>query len=221
MGHLEHPRVGARAARRGRRASTRSSSAAARRTSRRGWPGAAPARWASTTPRSSSRPPHGCSASTASTSRCSWATRSTCPTRTQSFDLAISEYGACLWADPYAWVPEAARLLRPGGRLVFLTNGYVLMLCTPDEEGVPAGERMLRPSFGMHRFEWPDDDSVEFHLAHGDWVRLLRENGFEVARPDRAPRSRRRRDDRTRTSSPPTGPGSGPARRSGSRAERG
>ena len=54
------------------------------------------------------------------------------------------------------------------------------MLCTPDEEGVPAGDRMLRPSFGMHRFEWPDDDSVEFHLAHGDWVRLLRENGFEV-----------------------------------------
>ena len=42
-----------------------------------------------------------------------------------SFDLAISEYGACLWADPYEWVPEAARLLRPGGRLVFLTNSNV------------------------------------------------------------------------------------------------
>jgi len=24
-----------------------------------------------------------------------------------SFDFAISEYGACLWADPYRWVPEA------------------------------------------------------------------------------------------------------------------
>lgn len=33
-----------------------------------------------------------------------------------SFDLAISEHGACLWADPHRWVPEAARLLRPGGR---------------------------------------------------------------------------------------------------------
>ncbi len=97
-----------------------------------------------------------------------------------SFDLAISEYGACLWADPYAWVPEAARLLRPGGRLVFLTNGYLLMLCAPDEEEVPAGEHLLRPSFDMHRFEWPDDDSVEFHLNHGDWVRLLRANGFEI-----------------------------------------
>jgi len=97
-----------------------------------------------------------------------------------SFDFAISEYGACLWADPHVWVAEAARLLRPGGRLVFLTNGYLLMLCAPDDENEPATDRLLRPSFGMHRFEWPDDPSVEFHLAHGDWVRVLRENGFEV-----------------------------------------
>jgi SAM-dependent methyltransferase len=96
-----------------------------------------------------------------------------------SFDLAISEYGACLWADPYAWVPEAARLLRPGGRLVFLTNGYILMLCVPDDDR-PAGEHLLRSSFGMHRFEWPDDASVEFHANHGDWVRLLRASGFEI-----------------------------------------
>src|SRR5712691_6554322 len=34
------------------------------------------------------------------------------------FDLAFSEYGASLWADPKFWVAEAARLLRPGGRLV-------------------------------------------------------------------------------------------------------
>ena len=97
-----------------------------------------------------------------------------------SFDLAISEYGACLWADPYVWVPEAARLLRTDGRLVFLTNGFVLMLCAPDEDNVPAGEHLLRSAFGMHRFEWPDDPSVEFHLNHGDWVRLLRAHGFEI-----------------------------------------
>ena len=38
----------------------------------------------------------------------------------------------------------------------------------------------MRPQFGMHRFDWPDTDEVEFHLAHGDWIRLLRENGFEL-----------------------------------------
>jgi SAM-dependent methyltransferase len=31
-----------------------------------------------------------------------------------SFDFAISEYGACLWADPAHWVAEAARLLVQG-----------------------------------------------------------------------------------------------------------
>ena len=32
----------------------------------------------------------------------------------------------------------------------------------------------------MHRFEWPDDDSVEFHLPHGEMIALLRDCGFEV-----------------------------------------
>ncbi len=32
----------------------------------------------------------------------------------------------------------------------------------------------------MHRFEWPEEDSVEFHLNHGDMIRLLRANGFEI-----------------------------------------
>ena len=97
-----------------------------------------------------------------------------------SFDLAISEYGASIWCDPYRWIPEAARLLRPGGRLVFLVNSVLLMLCVPDDEDAPATDRLLRPYFGMHRFEWPDDDSVEFHLPHGEMIALLRDTGFEV-----------------------------------------
>ena len=96
-----------------------------------------------------------------------------------SFDLALSEYGASIWSDPYLWIPEAARLLRPGGELVFLCNSVLGILCLPDEGKV--GERLVRPQFGMHRFEWPaEDDGVEFHLAHGDMLRLLRETGFEV-----------------------------------------
>jgi SAM-dependent methyltransferase len=97
-----------------------------------------------------------------------------------SFDLAISEYGACLWADPARWVPEAARLLRPGGRLVFLTNSFLLMLCMPAEDGVAASDRLLRPAFGMYRLEWPGDRSVQFNLPHGDWIRLLRRSGFVI-----------------------------------------
>ena len=102
------------------------------------------------------------------------------PLPDESFDLAISEYGASIWCDPYLWMPEAARLLRPGGRLVFLVNGVLAMLCLPDEEGGMAGDRLLRPYFGMHRFEWSDDDSVEFHLPHGELIALLRRCGFEI-----------------------------------------
>jgi SAM-dependent methyltransferase len=93
-----------------------------------------------------------------------------------SFDLVLSEYGASIWADPDAWIPEAARLLRSGGRLVFLRNSTLVILCAP-EEG-PAGERLVRPQFGMRRFDW--DGGVEYHLPHGDWIRVLRANGFEV-----------------------------------------
>ena len=103
------------------------------------------------------------------------------PLRSESFDLAISEYGASIWCDPYRWIPEAARLLRPGGELIFLVNGTILMLTIPDVEAEgPATERLLRPYFGMHRFEWPDEPSIEFHLGYGEWIRLLRANGLEV-----------------------------------------
>ncbi len=98
-----------------------------------------------------------------------------------SFDLAISEYGAAIWADPYKWIPEAVRLLRPGGRLIFLGNSTFFMLAVPDlEVEGPATDRMRRDYFGMHRFEWADEDSVEFHLGYGDWIRLLRASGFEI-----------------------------------------
>jgi SAM-dependent methyltransferase len=93
-----------------------------------------------------------------------------------SFDLALSEYGACLWCDPDLWIPEAARLLRPGGELVFLTNSALVFLCSPDEG--PVTDRLVRDQFGMRRVEWPDDDSVEFHLSHGEWLRTLRRHGF-------------------------------------------
>ena len=97
-----------------------------------------------------------------------------------SFDLAFSEYGASLWADPKVWVPEAARLLRPGGRLVFMTNSMTAILASPDVGDVT--ERLERPQKDMYRFEWPEEIGVEFHLAHSAWIDLLRANRFEIER---------------------------------------
>src|SRR3954447_14411536 len=95
-----------------------------------------------------------------------------------SFDLAFSEYGASLWCEPERWLGEAARLLRPGGRVVFLTNSVLVMLATPADEG-PSTRRLERPLFGMRRFEWTEG-GVEFHLPHGEMIRVLGAAGFAV-----------------------------------------
>lgn len=101
------------------------------------------------------------------------------PFKDEVFDLAISEYGASIWADPHRWIPEASRVLREGGELIFLVGGTLMLVCTPADGSRPT-ETLSRDYFGMKRFEWPDWPSVEFHLGYGDMIRLLRENGFDV-----------------------------------------
>ena len=94
-----------------------------------------------------------------------------------SFDFAISEYGASLWCDPHRWIAEAARLLVPGGRLVFLRRSPLFALCArPDG---PAAASLRRPQFGLRRTDG-DGAGVEFTLPHGEMLRLLRSHGFVV-----------------------------------------
>src|SRR5262245_19197768 len=57
-----------------------------------------------------------------------------------TFDIAFSEYGASLWCDPHVWIPEAARVLRPGGELVFLRPSVIQTLCRPDDAGTIADQ---------------------------------------------------------------------------------
>jgi SAM-dependent methyltransferase len=100
------------------------------------------------------------------------------PLPSESFDLAISEYGASIWCDPHLWIPEAARLLRPGGRLWFLRNSTISLLCAPDE-GKPT-ETLQRPQRGMGRLEWPGELGVEWQLPHAELFAVLRRAGFDV-----------------------------------------
>lgn len=107
----------------------------------------------------------------------------TTPFPDESFDFAISEYGAAIWCDPYAWIPEAHRILRPGGRLVFLGNHPLMAVCCP-LDGAPVVERLSRPYFGLHRLDWReveiDPGGIEFNLPVSGWFELFRSVGFAV-----------------------------------------
>jgi ubiquinone/menaquinone biosynthesis C-methylase UbiE len=96
-----------------------------------------------------------------------------------SFDLAFSEYGASIWCDQYRWIAEAARLLRPGGELVFMRNTDLEMVCSTDEERIT--ERLVLPLKGMHRLNWFfEGEATEFHISASEMFQLLRRTGFEV-----------------------------------------
>ena len=103
-----------------------------------------------------------------------------------TFDFAISDYGASLWCDPHRWIPEAARLLRPGGRLAFTRRSPLFSLCAQPD--APASTSLQRAQFGLLRVE--EGMAVEFTLAHGEMIRLLRACGFiiedliEIQAPD-------------------------------------
>ncbi len=100
-----------------------------------------------------------------------------------SFDVAISEYGAAIWCDPYVWIPEAHRLLRPGGRLAFLGNHPLATVCaSPDGDAI---DRTLHRSwFDLHRTDWTDaavdPGGIEFALPLSGWFALLARVGFAV-----------------------------------------
>jgi SAM-dependent methyltransferase len=98
----------------------------------------------------------------------------------ESFDLVVSEYGASIWCDPAKWVPEAARLLRTGGELVFLRGSTLRILCGPDEGKV--GERLERPQRGLYRLDWEEegDAGTEFHPPTADLFRIVRTAGFDL-----------------------------------------
>ena len=98
------------------------------------------------------------------------------PLPDESVDVVFCDHGAFTFADPYKLVPEAARLLRPGGLLAFShTSAIALLAQNPAREWV-VEPRFHGDYFGMHELD--DGETITYQLPYGEWIRLFRTNGF-------------------------------------------
>lgn len=95
------------------------------------------------------------------------------------FDLVLSDYGATTFSDPDLTVPEVARVLRPGGSLVF-SHASPFRSLTQDFRADRQTRRLMRDYFGLHVLR--TRDSVEFQLPYGEWVELFARCGLVVER---------------------------------------
>lgn len=75
-------------------------------------------------------------------------------------------------------------------------TSFISFPCAIDVGGTP--ETLQRPQFGAYRTQWPNEQGIEYHLPHGEWIDLLRASGFAIERlielkapPEAAARSRR------------------------------
>lgn len=98
------------------------------------------------------------------------------PLPDESFDVVFCDHGAFTFADPYKVVPEAARLLRPGGLLAFSKSSPFVAVCEGPDEKIDTA--FHRDYFGLHELD--DGEVVTFELPYGEWIRLFRANGLVV-----------------------------------------
>ena len=100
------------------------------------------------------------------------------PLRRESFDLVFCDHGALSFCDPDRIVPECARLLRPGGRLVFNHSTLLHSLCF-DPETQRQGDRLMLAYHGAGFFDW-SEGTFDFHRTYSDWIRCFNRSGFVV-----------------------------------------
>ncbi len=99
------------------------------------------------------------------------------PFRDASFDVVFCDHGATSFSDPFRTIPEAARVLAPGGRLAFNMSSPLRDVCY-DAGKDAITDRLARSYFDLNRTVF--DDTVDFQLPYGEWIRLFRRSGLVV-----------------------------------------
>lgn len=101
------------------------------------------------------------------------------PFRPGSFDLAFSDWGAMTFGDPLRTIPEARRVLRPGGRLAFATASPWREL-SRNRATDRLEPRLFQPYFRDRARRI--DGIWEYSLPYGEWFDQFARNGFTVER---------------------------------------
>ena len=101
------------------------------------------------------------------------------PLPAASFDIVFCDHGAIGFTDPERAIPEAARVLAPGGLLAFSMYTPLAEACWPATSEEPVA-RLENRYFGMRRVDVGDSAHVEFQLTYGDWVRLFVRAGLVI-----------------------------------------
>jgi SAM-dependent methyltransferase len=99
------------------------------------------------------------------------------PLPDSSFDIVFCDWGAMTFADPYLTVPEAGRLLRPGGLFAFCTATPISAICENVSED-RLTRMLMNDYFGLHTIDW--GDYVNFQIPYGEWIRLFKAAGLTV-----------------------------------------
>jgi SAM-dependent methyltransferase len=100
------------------------------------------------------------------------------PVRDGSFDLVFCDHGAMSFCDPRRSVPEVARLLRTGGRLVFNKATILHALCY--DAAKERQTRRLQSGYFDSRVFDSAEGTVDFQVPYGEWIRLFRSHGMAI-----------------------------------------
>jgi ubiquinone/menaquinone biosynthesis C-methylase UbiE len=110
------------------------------------------------------------------------ATGTALPFEDRSFDVVFCDHGAMSFADPSLTVPEAARVLRPGGLFAFSMITPLYEMCF-DPVTDEVEDQLHADYFSLGRSEitgWGPGPHVEYQLTYGGWIRLFRQSGLAI-----------------------------------------